>query len=56
MAIQHTTADQMTVEQFLAFADTKPDGETWELIEGVPVIGPSPNDWHPNDWDLTDHN
>jgi Uma2 family endonuclease len=46
MAIQLTIDDQMTIEQFLAFTDTKPDGEKWELIEGVPVMSPSPTDWH----------
>ena len=39
-------ADQMTVEEFLAFYDTRPDGERWELIEGVAVMSPSPTEWH----------
>jgi len=26
---------QMTIEEFLAFTDTRPDEERWELIEGV---------------------
>lgn len=37
---------QMTVEEFLAFTDTRPDGERWELIEGVPVLQQSPSKAH----------
>ena len=37
---------QMTIEEFLAFTDTRPQEEHWELIEGVPVLGPSPTDYH----------
>jgi Uma2 family endonuclease len=37
---------KMTVEEFLAFTDTRPDGEHWELIEGVPVLNASPVDYH----------
>ena len=39
-------ADQMTVEEFLAFTESRPDGEKWELIEGVPVLSPAPTQWH----------
>jgi Uma2 family endonuclease len=38
--------DQMTVAEFLAFTDTRPDEERWELIEGVPVLNASPVDYH----------
>ena len=38
--------EQMTVEEFLAFTDSRPDGEKWELIEGQPVMSPSPTEWH----------
>jgi Uma2 family endonuclease len=38
--------DQMTIEEFLAFTDTRPDEERWELIEGEPVMSPSPADDH----------
>ena len=38
--------DQLTIEEFLAFTDTRPDGERWELIEGVAVLNPSPVDHH----------
>jgi Uma2 family endonuclease len=37
---------QMTIEEFLAFTDTRPDEERWELIEGEPVLNPSPIDYH----------
>jgi Uma2 family endonuclease len=37
---------QMTIEEFLAFTDTRPQEEHWELIEGVPVMSPSPTDYH----------
>ena len=38
--------DQMTIDEFLAFADARPDGERWELIEGVAVMNAAPVDWH----------
>ncbi len=37
---------QMTVEEFLAFTETRPQEERWELIEGRPVLNPSPTNWH----------
>lgn len=39
-------ADQMTVEEFLAYMEARPDGERWELIEGVAVMNASPTQWH----------
>lgn len=39
-------ADQMTIEEYLAFTDQRPDGERWELVEGVAVMSPSPTQWH----------
>jgi Uma2 family endonuclease len=38
--------DQMTIREFLAFTETRPDEERWELIEGVPVLNASPVDYH----------
>jgi Uma2 family endonuclease len=38
--------DQMTIREFLAFTETRPDEERWELIEGVPVLNASPIDYH----------
>jgi Uma2 family endonuclease len=37
---------QMTIEEFLAFTETRPDEERWELIEGVAVLNPSPVEHH----------
>jgi Uma2 family endonuclease len=41
-----TPEQQLTIEEFLAFTDSRPDGERWELIEGVAVLNPSPVDYH----------
>ena len=38
--------DQMTVEEFLAFTETRPAEECWELIEGRPVLQASPTKPH----------
>jgi Uma2 family endonuclease len=44
----HSLASEvlLTVEEFLGFTDTRPDGERWELIEGVAILNPSPTDFH----------
>ena len=39
-------ADQMTIAEFLAFTDKRPDDERWELIEGVAVMNAAPTQWH----------
>ena len=36
----------MTIEEFLAFTETRPEEERWELIEGMPVLNPSPVEHH----------
>jgi Uma2 family endonuclease len=36
----------MTVDEFYAFTDTRPDSEKWELIEGEPVLNASPSRLH----------
>jgi Uma2 family endonuclease len=41
-----TPQGQMTVREFLAFAETRPSEERWELVEGVPVLNASPIDYH----------
>ena len=46
MPVKLADADQMTVEEFLGFYDSRPDGEKWELIEGVAIMSPSPTEWH----------
>lgn len=38
--------DQMTIREFLAFTQSRPDEERWELIEGVPVLNASPVNVH----------
>jgi len=38
--------EQMTIEEFLGFTDTRPDGERWELIEGVAIMNPAPVEYH----------
>jgi Uma2 family endonuclease len=39
-------SQQMTIEEFLAFAATRPDEERWELIEGAAVMNPAPVRMH----------
>jgi Uma2 family endonuclease len=34
--------DPMTVEEFLAFVEARPDEEKWELIEGEPIMNAAP--------------
>ncbi len=46
MTLLRDHAHAMTVEDFLAFTETRPDGERWELIEGEPVLSPSPSYGH----------
>jgi Uma2 family endonuclease len=36
----------MTVEEFYAFTDTRPDEEKWELFDGEPVLNAAPSDLH----------
>jgi Uma2 family endonuclease len=36
----------MTVEEFYAFTDTRPDEEKWELIAGEPILNPAPSQMH----------
>jgi Uma2 family endonuclease len=36
----------LSVEEFLAFTQTRPDDERWELIEGVPTLNASPVEFH----------
>lgn len=46
MSVKPMLDDQMTIEEFLAFTQERPDGERWELIEGEPRMNPSPTDVH----------
>jgi Uma2 family endonuclease len=36
----------MTVEDFYAFTDTRPDEEKWELIDGEPILNAAPSQMH----------
>jgi Uma2 family endonuclease len=36
----------MTVKEFYAFTDTRPDNEKWELIDGEPILNASPSNLH----------
>jgi Uma2 family endonuclease len=36
----------MTVKEFYAFTDTRPDEEKWELIDGEPVLNAAPSRLH----------
>ena len=36
----------MTVEEFYAFTDTRPDEEKWELIAGEPILNAAPSKMH----------
>jgi Uma2 family endonuclease len=42
------TRRPMTVDEFYAFTDTRPDDEKWELIGGEPVLNAAPSPIH--DW------
>jgi Uma2 family endonuclease len=46
MGVPHVDPRPMTAEEFFAFTATRPDGEKWELIEGEPVLNPSPTRLH----------
>ena len=38
--------EQLTIDEFLAFTGARPDGERWELIEGIAYMNASPTDVH----------
>lgn len=38
--------DAMTASEFFAFTDTRPDEEKWELLDGIPVLNPTPSFLH----------
>jgi Uma2 family endonuclease len=46
MGIPTIHTGPMTVEEFYAFTDRRPDEEKWELIEGEPVLNASPSPLH----------
>ncbi len=38
--------EPLTIEEFIEFCEGRPDGERWELIEGIAVLNASPTDFH----------
>jgi Uma2 family endonuclease len=46
MGIPKIDTGPMTVEEFYAFTDARPDDEKWELIDGEPVLNASPSPFH----------
>ena len=43
MGLPQIDTGPMTVEEFYAFTDARPDGEKWELIDGEAVLNASPS-------------
>ncbi|MGD9923865.1 MAG: Uma2 family endonuclease [Pseudorhodoplanes sp.] len=46
MGIPRIDTGPMTLSEFYAFTDTRPDDERWELIDGEPVMNASPSFTH----------
>ncbi|HEY5063212.1 MAG TPA: Uma2 family endonuclease [Xanthobacteraceae bacterium] len=46
MGVPTIKTGPMSVEEFYAFTDTRPDEEKWELIDGEPVLNASPSPIH----------
>jgi Uma2 family endonuclease len=46
MGIPKIDLGPMTVEEFYAFTDARPDEEKWELIDGEPVLNVAPSRLH----------
>ena len=46
MGVPPVDLTPMTVEDFYAFTDTRPDEEKWELIDGEPVLNAWPTRLH----------
>ena len=46
MGVPTIKTGPMTVEEFYAFTDMRPDEEKWELIDGEPVLNASPSELH----------
>ena len=46
MGVPRVNTAPMTVEEFYAFTDTRPDEEKWELIDGEPVLQASASPSH----------
>lgn len=46
MGVPTIKTGPMTVEEYFAFTDTRPDNEKWELIDGEPILNASPSTLH----------
>lgn len=46
MGVPTIKTGPMTVKEFYAFTDTRPDDEKWELIDGEPILNASPSSVH----------
>ena len=46
MGVPTIKTGPMTVEEFYALTDTRPDNEKWELIDGEPILNASPSPVH----------
>ena len=46
MGVPKIDTGPMTVQEFYAFTDTRPDDEKWELIDGKPILNASPSPLH----------
>jgi Uma2 family endonuclease len=46
MGVPPVNLAPMTVEDFVAFADKRPDEEKWELIDGEPILNAWPSRLH----------
>ncbi len=46
MGVPTIKTGPMTVKEFYAFTDTRPDDEKWELIDGEPILNASPSPVH----------
>ena len=46
MGVPTIDTGPMSVEEFYAFTDTRPDEEKWELIDGEPILNAAPSRLH----------
>lgn len=46
MGVPTIKTGPMTVEEFYAFTDTRPDEEKWELVDGEPILNAAPSELH----------
>jgi Uma2 family endonuclease len=46
MGIPRIDTGPMTIDEFYAFTEARPDEEKWELIDGEPVLNASPSPFH----------